>query len=233
MIVFDAHAHLGDAAELAVRRRFGVRTMISCGNPAQAAQFETLCGSDPLFTLTAGVHPWYADAVTEEDMAPFTARAALIGEIGLDSVWCSVPMAVQRARFIKQLDDAAAQGKGVVLHTKGCECEIARMIEGFPCPVIVHWYSGGDEALERMIAQGCFFTVGPDVHESTARLVPDERILFETDGMDAVRWALGDVNTQELPQVLARSVRKAAQLRTQSAKRLAQQANDNYMHLIG
>lgn len=75
------------------------------------------------------------------------ARAALVGEIGLDSVWCDTPMAAQRKVFAAQLDWAAAHGKGIVLHTKGCEMEIAKAVEGFPHPVIVHWYSGGPDVL--------------------------------------------------------------------------------------
>ena len=122
------------------------------------------------------------------------ARAALVGEIGLDSVWCDTPMAAQRKVFAAQLDWAAAHGKGIVLHTKGCEMEIAKAVEGFPHPVIVHWYSGGPDALDRFLAQGCCFTIGPDVvHnpcvQAVARLAADDRILFETDGMSAVRWA--------------------------------------------
>ena len=32
MIVYDAHAHAGDAQELARRQHPGIRTMLSCGS---------------------------------------------------------------------------------------------------------------------------------------------------------------------------------------------------------
>ena len=165
------------------------------------------------------------------------ARAALVGEIGLDSVWCDTPMAAQRKVFAAQLDWAAAHGKGIVLHTKGCEMEIAKAVEGFPHPVIVHWYSGGPDALDRFLAQGYYFTVGPDVAhnpcvQAVARLAADDRILFETDGMSAVRWALGDVPTAQLPDVLAASARTAAALRGQSAQCLVKNANGNFCRLL-
>lgn len=37
MIVYDAHAHAGDAQELVLRQRLGIRTMLSCGSIEQAA----------------------------------------------------------------------------------------------------------------------------------------------------------------------------------------------------
>lgn len=236
-IVFDAHAHAGDEAELALRRRLGVRTMLSCGNPQQAASVQALCAASPVFSMTTGIHPWYADSARLSDMLPYMERAALVGEIGLDSVWCAIPMGAQKKAFAAQLDWAAAHGKGVVLHTKGMEREIARMTEGFPHPVVVHWYSGEMDALEAFLAQGCYFTVGPDAAQNpsvqaVAKLAPDDRILFETDGMDAVRWALGDVATGTLPSVLYSSVCTAARLRGQEPQTLLEYANGNFQRLL-
>ena len=222
---------------MALRAQLGIRTMLSCGNAHQAAQGAALCQSSSIFTLTAGIHPWYADSACLADMAPYMESAALVGEIGLDSVWCSVPMAAQKKAFAAQLDWAAAHGKGVVLHTKGMEHEIAQMTQGFPHPLIVHWYSGGMAALEAFLAQGCYLTIGPDVAQNpavqvAARLAPDNRILFETDGMDAVRWAVGDVPDTRLPRVLYTSVCEAAKLRTQPPQTLLEYANGNFLRLL-
>ena len=232
MIVFDAHAHLGSREELTARQLHGLHTMFSCGNPAQAEEVSALCKGNPLFTMTAGVHPWYANRVTLEDMVPYMERAALVGEIGLDSVWCDAPMDAQRRVFERQLDWAAAHGKGIVLHTKGCETEIAQRVKGFPHPIVVHWYSGGEDALMQFLSQGCYVTIGPNVPENVARLTPDDRILFETDGMDAVRWALGNVPDGNVQDVLLRSVQRAALLRMQDAEQLARKANENYRKLL-
>ncbi|MBR5560708.1 MAG: TatD family hydrolase [Clostridia bacterium] len=235
--VYDAHAHAGSAQEQAHRARVGIRTMLSCGNPAQAREAETICRASSVFSMTAGIHPWYAAETSIEDMRPWMEDAALIGEIGLDSVWCDTPIAAQRRAFAAQLDWAAAHGKGVVLHTKGCESEIARLMEGFPYPVIVHWYSGEQDALDRFLAQGCYLTIGPDVlHnplvQAVARFAPDDRILFETDGMDAVRWALGGDAAQLPVSALHASLIKAAQLRVQPPEALLNNANGNFLRLL-
>ena len=235
--VYDAHAHAGSAQEQAYRARLGIRTMLSCGNPAQAREAEVICRASSVFSMTAGIHPWYAAETSIEDMRPWMEDAALIGEIGLDSVWCNTPMDAQRRAFAAQLDWAAAHGKGVVLHTKGCEGEIARLTEGFPHPVIVHWYSGDQDALDRFLAQGCYLTIGPDVlHnplvQAVARLAPDDRILFETDGMDAVRWALGSEAVHTPFSALQASLLKAAKLRAQSPESLLNNANGNFLRLL-
>lgn len=237
MIVYDAHAHAGDAQELALRQRLGIRTMLSCGTAAQAARGQALAERYPVLTMTAGLHPWYAAAERLTELLPYMEACALVGEIGLDSVWCDTPMPVQRRAFSAQLDWAAAHGMGVVLHTKGCETEIARAIAGFPHPVVVHWYSGGPDALDRFLAEDCYFTVGPDAAhnpcvQAVAKQAAEDRLLFETDGMDAVRWALGDVPTAQLPDVLAASVRAAAALRGQSPETLAQNANGSFCRLL-
>ena len=235
--IYDAHAHAGSAQEHNARIQSGVRTVLSCGNPAQAREAEVLCRASSVFSMTAGVHPWYAAQISMEDMLPWMERAALIGEIGLDSVWCDTPTDAQRRAFTQQLDWAAAHGKGVVLHTKGCEDEIARRTEGFPHPVIVHWYSGGQDALERFLAQGCYMTIGPDVTvspavQAVAKRVPDDRILFETDGMEAVRWALGGEAPDDPGGALRASLLAAAQLCGQSPEALLENANGNFLRLF-
>ena len=237
MIVFDAHAHAGDEAERKIRQRLGIRTLLSCGNVPQALEGQAICRAHSVFTMTAGIHPWYADSVSLADMEPFMLESALVGEIGLDNVWCTTPMAAQRSAFCTQLDWAAEHRKGIILHTKGCEAEIARLICGFPHPIVVHWYSGGPDALHAFLSQNCYFTIGPDAAhnpavQAAARLVPDDRILFETDGMDAVRWANGDMPAQQLPRVLESSVRIAAALRNQDPETLLAYANGNFQRLL-
>lgn len=239
MTVFEAHAHeeAGSETQSAVRARRGIRTLLSCDTPREAQRGEILAARYPIYALSAGVHPWYADRVGLEDMLPFMARAALVGEIGLDSVWCNVAMDAQRDVFVRQLEWAQRAGKAVVLHTKGCEAEIARRIEPYSVPFLVHWYSGDGEALDRLLAKGCFFTVGPDVAQNpavraVARRAPLERLLFETDGIGAVRWALGEVKEEALGDVLTGSVRTVARLRGLEAEALCERANRNWAELV-
>ena len=107
-IVYDAHAHAGDAQELALRQQLGLRTLLSCGSRAQAEQGLALAKRHSVLSLTVGVHPWYAAQEALSDLLPMMERAALVGEIGLDSVWCDTPMDAQRRVFSAQLPHVLA-----------------------------------------------------------------------------------------------------------------------------
>lgn len=96
-------------------------------------------------------------------------RCSVIGEIGMDSVWCDIPLDIQRAVFVQQLKIAGKLNKPVILHTKGQEREIAELIQDFPGKVCVHWYSGDIETLEKFIQKDCYFTLGPDVGKAFAQ----------------------------------------------------------------
>lgn len=239
MTVFDAHAHedAGSEVQSAVRARLGIRTLLSCATPQEAQRGEALAARYPIYTLSVGVHPWRADSVCLEEMLPFMERAALVGEIGMDSVWCDIAMDAQRDVFLRQLKWAQRAGKAVILHTKGCEEEIAERIEPFSVPFIVHWYSGGLKALNRLLARGCFFTIGPDVAQNpavqaVALRAPMNRLLFETDGIGAVRWAVGETKEEELGDVLARSVSVVAHMRGLEDEALCEMANRNWMDIV-
>jgi len=239
MTVYDAHAHeeAGSEIQSAVRQRLGIRTLLSCGTPREAQRGEALARRYPVYALSAGVHPWHADAVCLEEMLPFMERAALVGEIGMDSEWCGVPLDIQREAFLRQLAWAREAGKAVLLHTKGCEEEIARLIEPFDLTIVVHWYSGDEGALKRFLARGCFFTLGPDVArnpavQAVARHATLEKLLFETDGIGAVCWALGETPVYALGDVLGQSVRFVARMRGLEPEALAEIANRNWETLV-
>ncbi len=150
--------------EIALRCEMGVVTFLSSGTPwewefvRQFASWESL-----LFSF--GIHPWYAEQFAAEPLELTEAyrMCDAVGEIGMDCVWCEIPLLVQRKVFERQLQIAADLKKPVILHTKGMEPEISDMIRGFPEPVCVHWYSGDLKSLEAFLKQDCYFTLGPDL----------------------------------------------------------------------
>ncbi len=152
--------------ELAARKECGIGTVFSCGTP-QEWEFMQRCLAQS-FLFSFGIHPWYSDRFDPRDCRESFAACPIIGEIGMDSVWCEVPLTVQRRIFARQLEIAAELGKPVVLHTKGQERQIAEMIRDFPGKVCVHWYSGDEENLEKFMEAGCYFTLGPDLAERCA-----------------------------------------------------------------
>ena len=233
-MLIDAHAHFNRPDELAARAH--VRTVFCGTDPVTAARVLALREENRL--VSCGLHPWHADRCTVAEMLPYIKESAVLGEIGLDSVWCSVDMAVQRRAFAEQLDIARQLGLPVVLHTKGMEAEIAEALLPYSMPKLVHWYSCMDH-LDAFLAQDCFFTVGPDHETNPAvqavlRRVPLERILTETDGVDAVEWALGrPVSPDEIEGVLRGELRAIAAVHGIDEDEAEKRVEENLNRFLG
>ena len=210
----DAHAHPGGGEELLEREEQQIVTLLCVSTPAQA---ETIIryvkGKSTRFPTalvpTAGLHPWHADQYKISDTLPFLQRCPVIGEIGMDSVWCNTPLDIQEQVFREQLALACRLRKPVILHTKGQEKKIASIIKEYPNTYLVHWYSC-ESFLEDYIALDCYFSIGPDVWwnpavRRVAETVPLHRLLIETDGMSAVKWAY-----EEAPDVFSPLARETS-----------------------
>lgn len=211
----DAHAHITSKEDLKDRRHYSIPTLFSAGTPKEAEEvFQLVKKGSPtvrhpapksfpeensaepsgIFLPTCGLHPWHAATYSLEEMLPYLTAAPIIGEIGMDSVWCDIPLALQEEVFQAQLRLACEQNKPVILHTKGQERQIASILKEYPNHYLVHWYSS-KEAPDDYLALDCYFSIGPDVWwnpavQQTAVRIPQNRLLIETDGLEAVRWAI-------------------------------------------
>ena len=188
----DAHTHISSEKDLNERIEQHIISVINHSTPKEMDSFLNQI-LPPFLVPSCGLHPWSADKLTFKEMEPFLQMAPVIGEIGMDSVWCDVSLSSQEKVFQSQLELALSLKKPVVLHTKGQEKEIADIIRNYPNRYLVHWYSCMDH-LDDFIEQDCYFSIGPDVWwnpatRNVARKVPLNRILTETDGLNAVQWA--------------------------------------------
>ncbi|NLT58408.1 MAG: hydrolase TatD [Clostridiales bacterium] len=239
-MLIDAHTHLGEQELPPVLERLArddLFLMPSAGTPPQAEALLAAAAGHPCLLPTCGLHPWHAGTYSVEQMRPCLERCAVIGEIGMDSVWTDVDLAVQRKAFTEQLDLAQALGRPVLLHTKGCEREIADILSGYSVRKLVHWYSC-TEGLEAYLAQGCWFTVGPNpgdpAVEQVARRMPLDRLLLETDGFGAIAWATGEqVGPAGLAAFLRRMLAWVAGLRQVEPQWLERRMQQNLASYLG
>lgn len=254
--LYDAHTHSGPEADLKFRRSRGIVSLVSAGTPPEAAGLDALIRDtnavrDSVLFPTYGLHPWHSAEYSVSEMAPYYDKCAVIGEIGMDSVWCSVPLEIQEKVFTEQLSIASRLKKPVILHTKGQEERIAAIIGGYPNTYLVHWYSCAKH-LEDYLAQDCYFSIGPDVWwnepvRRTASLVPLDRLLVETDGMGAVKWAFeeakrpggnGAAAHTPLPppanaeNALYHSINYIADLRGISSVHMQQMLEENFLRFV-
>lgn len=244
MVCCDAHAHIGSKKEQKVREKKKIKTFLCGTNPSNAKMVEEACANSRNLFPTYGLHPWYANQYKVEDMLPFIQKGCMLGEIGMDRIWCHVPLEQQKYVFEKQLALAKELQMPVVLHTKGCEKEVLDSLNVFASdhqvtPMLVHWYSAM-EYLQEYIALGCFFTIGPDVYENEAvqeivKRVPLNRLLVETDGMEAVRWASNlteeEMDERSLPTVLTNSMRYISDTQKVSLSIVGKQMKENFEFL--
>lgn len=183
--------------------------------------------------LSYGVHPWWSQ--TEPIKEDLLNAATLVGEIGLDTTWTDVPLAVQRPVFERQFRFAVTHHKPVVLHVKGCEPELLQTIQQFPeVPKLIHWYSAGILLDQYMAVPKTWFSVGPDVFhdcavQHVARQVPLNRLFIESDGFEGISWALGQRVTRErYYQTLRRMYSTVARWRAIPVTQFERQLEQNW-----
>ena len=162
----DAHYHYSKEIN-ALQNEYGISGIC---NVANEKEFE-LVNQKHLF-YSCGVHPWNASLDTYESMLPLLKKTLIIGEIGMDSVWCDVDLKIQKEVFEKQLQLAQTLNKPVILHTKGQEKAILELIRKYPNTYVVHWYGCMDYVKEYDEVVS-YFTIGPSIgkEEEVTRLV--------------------------------------------------------------
>lgn len=145
---------------------------------------------------TAGVHPYDAatyDAPRDRDWieAAIDAGAVAIGECGLDyhHEGHAAP-AVQRAALADQLALAAERSRPVIVHTRDAEADTTALVREAGAAGVVgvlHCYTGSHALAEVALAEGWYISFSGVVtftrwaDDALVRLVPDGRLLVETD----------------------------------------------------
>ena len=144
---------------------------------------------------TAGVHPgeaatydrhrdsqWIHDAVA--------AGAVAIGECGLDYHYDHVTPSHQRMAFADQIGLAASLGRPLVVHTRDAEADTMTAVREAGTARVVgvlHCYTGSHELAELALSVGWYVSFSGIVtfakwhDDALIRLVPEERLLVETD----------------------------------------------------
>lgn len=161
-------------------------------------------GAIPVVHMAAGVHPHnarlYDEAVEEKLLAWLEVpRVVALGEIGLDYHYDLSPRDVQRCVFRRQIELAKQQGLPIALHLRGgddplvdnAHAEAFAILQemGFPpAGTLLHCCSLPPDELIPWIEAGCYIAYGGaltfkngEAAREGVRLVPDDRLLLETD----------------------------------------------------
>lgn len=137
------------------------------------------------YTYSMGIHPWHISNSTDfTDLAELCAdpRVAAIGECGLDSL-TDTPMPVQEEIFLRHIEISEELCKPMIIHCVRAH-ERLLAIRRAVCPTqlwIIHGFRQKPVIASRLMDAGLYLSLGPRFNPETARLIPDDRLLIETD----------------------------------------------------
>ncbi len=251
--MFDTHCHLDLAplsesvdAVLERARAAGVCYCLTIGTtlPASRANVE-LASRYTMLRAAVGVHPNEAETVTESMWPELEALASApevvaIGEIGLD--YYRQHAAPDRQRMVLQrcLNLAQRQHLPVLIHCREAYVpllDLLRQVGSGPWRGVMHCASGPPEFVQEALALGFHISFAgnvtfpkADVVRALVPLVPDERLLIETDApFLAPQPVRGQSNE---PAYVAHTAAYLAQLRGTTAEVLGALTTRNACRLF-
>jgi TatD DNase family protein len=204
--ILDAHCHLADPrlypdldGALARAADAAVGTIVAVGaiDTIETDRLTVeIAERQPHIFAAVGVHPHNAADCDEARIAALAALArsskvVAIGETGLDFHYLHSPADAQERAFRKHLDLARALDRPVMIHCRDAErrlCEIVRETGLPPAGGMIHCFTGDAGAARELVELGFYVSFSgiltfkkADALRAAARVVPEDRLLIETD----------------------------------------------------
>lgn len=251
MQLIDTHVHLNfdsfqaDLPEVARQWREAgvVRLVHSCVEPAEFPAIQAIADQFPELSFAVGLHPLDADKWTPTSsgqihtLAQSDPRVVAIGEIGLD-FFKATNIKQQLSVFEAQLAIAHALNLPVIIHCRDAAGVMADLLEAFwqrvgRVPGVMHCWSGSPEETCRFLGLGFYISFSGIVTfknakqvQASAQLVPEHRLLIETDcPFLAPVPKRGEQRNQ--PAYVQYVAEKLAEIRQVPLEAIAQQTSQN------
>lgn len=255
MRLIDSHCHLNypGLAErqqevLANARAVGVTGFLNIST-RQSEWDDVIAAAEAHSDVwaTVGVHPHEADAHPDLGAAALIEASShpdviAIGECGLDYYYDKSGRAAQRDRFAAHIEAARATGLPLVVHTRDAEEDTAEILERAVnkdgVRGVLHCFTGSGELAKKALDLGFFISLSGIVTfknardlQETAKTVPDDRLLVETDSPFLAPVPHRGRTCE--PAFVADTARFVAGLRGVDAEALAEQTTANFFKLFG
>ncbi len=261
-MLIDTHCHLTfpqlreqTADVLARAREAGVTRVITVAtSPGDAREALAIVQAHGDVDLTAGIHPHEAGKANDDWLAALrdlhegrwpdvpAGRLVAVGETGLDFHYDFAPRDVQERIFCAQLELARQVRRPVVIHARKAEQRVCEILADFPelCGRFVfHCFSADATTARRVLDAGGWisltgivtFANASDVREA-ARLIPDDRIMVETDAPYLSPEPVRKQRPCE-PAFVLHTARFLADLRRVSFEAFCRQTSENARRFFG
>lgn len=252
--LFDTHAHLnsthfeGKVAEAVARAKgVGVTGIMVIGvDLATSRRACDLATEYPGYLhAVVGIQPNSAGEAAETDFAEIEAlvkHAGVrgIGETGLDCYWDDTPIEVQQDFFDRHLELCRQSKLPMVIHMReSCDLIIEQLRNQSTVPNgIMHSFTGDREQANACLDLGLMISFAgmvtfkkSDDLRSVAAMVPEDRILVETDSPYLSPEPLRGRRPNE-PARVEHTLRCLAEVRGVSAEHLAAATTENAKRLF-
>lgn len=248
----DSHCHLdfdyspkSDQDLVREAEKNKVTTLITIGTEVKKIhQIASISEKYPNVFHTVGVHPHDTKDMKEGDLdlikkASQHSKCVAIGEIGLDYHYENSPKEIQITRFQEQLEIAANVQLPVSIHTRDAEPDTEKALEkhcqslsASQLPGVIHCFTGTTPFALKCIDLGFYisfsgiltFKKSEELRE-TARVIPIEKILIETDSPFLAPIPHRGKRCE--PAMLIHTAQVLAELKSISLEEVAQQTTQN------
>jgi TatD DNase family protein len=252
--MIDSHCHLNykglvedQAAVLARARAAGVTAMLNIST--REREWDAVIGlaaQEADVWASVGIHPHEADEHKDIDTARLVEAAAhpkvvAIGETGLDYYYDHSDRAQQQASFRAHIDAARRTGLPVIIHTRDAEEDTAMILreemEQGAFTGVIHCFTASDAFADIALDLGLYISLSGIVTfrnakalQETARRVPGDRLLIETDSPFLAPVPHRGRTCE--PAFVADTAQLLAKLRGVSVDALAEQTDRNFYQLF-
>jgi TatD DNase family protein len=235
--VIDSHTHLDlceppDTELVAAATAAGVTRILTVGIDGASCRAALGAAEDfPQVYAAIGRHPNAAKGFDDADLAELHAlaeheRCMAIGETGLDFYREGALRADQQRAFAAQIELARESAKPLVIHSRAADSETLAQLgdEAQGVSVVMHCFSMPDR-LDECLARGYAISFAGNVTyksasdlAAAAKLVPEDRLLVETDAPYLTPQAVRKQRNQ--PAFVAHTLAFLAELRGVSTQEL-------------
>lgn len=222
--------------------------ILAAEDDEEIAQASRVLALWPECRVAVGVHPHHAHLFADdpevaaqlvESRLDALPAARAVGEIGLDYHYDFSPRDVQQAVFRAQLRLARDRRLPVVIHTREAEDDTLALLgeSGVDTTGVFHCFSGDAESAARALATGCYVSIPgiatfpkAEALREAARIVPDDRLLVETDSPYLAPVPFRGKRNE--PALVAEVVKAVAEVRQTSPEALSALVSANFDRLF-